>query len=739
MQYELVKPEIFLERVKKNSCIDYECIKKAVDFTIVAHHNQKRDSGEDYVIHPLNVALILLEMKFGTSTIIAGLLHDVIEDTKFTKEEINELFGSEVAFLVDGVTKLVGVNYRSNIARKKIQAENFRRFLLSLTQDVRVLAIKLADRLHNMRTLTYVSKERQIRIANETLDIYTPLANLFGFAKIRWELEDLSFKYSKPEIYSKIVKMVAEKKVIRDEYINSVIPLINDILKTNDIKAEIFGRSKHFYSIYRKNIVRKVPYDEIYDLAAIRIIVSEISECYQTLGLIHNRFEPFNIVKDYIARPKPNGYQSLHTIVLGPKGKKIEIQIRTKKMNFVAEEGIAAHWRYKEFNDYSEKGYRQEINKSKMQKSFERQISEIRSILKNNSDISKFNQVASSQIKNLYKNIIIVLSPKGDYYKLPNNSSTLDFAFAVHTDIGFYYSGAKINGKIANLGTKLKSGDVVEILTANKPTLNKDWIKYLHTNRAQNRVKSYLRRKEIEASIKLGKDILFKKLGRKSIELKENQISDLLIKFHIKDHSTFYSMIGFGKIQITDIVDELRKEKKINQKDEKSLSEKEWIASIQNSISGIKINDIENVLFRFAKCCNPVPGDSILGFITRGRGISIHKINCKEGEFLKAIKEKSDRIIPITWDFSSKNIANHKTAEIKINSIKINNFFLEIFKILSKLKIEVLDSKLKNLDYHSEGVIRIMLKAGDEKKIMKRLRSLKGVTSVVIRILDDLK
>ncbi len=740
MQYELINPEIFLEKIKKYPALNFNTISKAVDFMINAHQNQKRDSGEDYIVHPLNVSLILTEMNFGTSTVIAGLLHDVIEDTKYSKEEISELFGEDVAFLVEGVTKLVGVEYNSGTMRKKIQAENFRKFLLSLTHDVRVLAIKLADRLHNMRTLGFVSKERQQRIANETLDIYTPLANLFGFAKIRWELEDLAFKYSKPTEYKKIVKIVAEKKKFRDEYINSVTPLIKQILQSNNINAEIFGRSKHLYSIYRKNIVRKVPYDEIYDLAAIRIIVEEVSECYQTLGLIHNKFEPFNIVKDYIARPKPNGYQSLHTIVLGPKGKKIEIQIRTKKMNFIAEEGIAAHWRYKEFNDYSEKGYQQEINKSKMQKSFETQISEIRAILKNNLDLSKFNQAASSQIKNLYKNIIIVLSPKGDYYKLPENASTLDFAFAVHTDVGSHYAGAKINGRMANLSSKLKSGDIVEILTANKPTINKDWLKYLHSTRAQSRVKSYLRRVEIDAAITLGKDILHKKLSKKSIEFNESDISSLLSKFHIKDHSTFYSMIGFGKILISDILEELQKDKKSSEdipKNEKKISNEDWIASIQNSVSGIKINDINNILFRFAKCCNPVPGDNIIGFVTRGSGITIHKTDCRDGELLKAISEKSDRIIPIDWDFSSKKNVFLKTVRVKINAEKLNNFFLEIFKVLSKLKVEVLDSKLRKSENFAEGVIKIKIKLGDEKKIMKRLRSIKGVTSVSYKFIEE--
>ncbi len=741
MKYELITPNIFLEKVKKYTTVNYDCIEKAVKFTIEAHKNQKRESGEEYVTHPLNVALILLEMNFGTSTVIAGLLHDVIEDTKYSKEEISELFGEDVAFLVEGVTKLVGVKFSSSESKKKIQAENFRRFLLSLTRDVRVLAIKLADRLHNMRTLGFVSQDRQLRIANETLDIYTPLANLFGFAKIRWELEDLSFKYSKPEEFKKIVKIVSEKKVIRDEYINSIKPIIGNILKKNKIQAEIYGRSKHLYSIYRKNIVRKVPYNEIYDLAAIRIIVNEVSECYQALGLIHNKFEPFNIVKDYIARPKPNGYQSLHTIVLGPNGKKIEIQIRTKKMNYIAEEGIAAHWRYKEFNDYSERGYKKEINKSKMQSSFETQISEIRSILKNNLDMSKFNSIATSQIKNLYKNIIIVLSPKGDYYKLQNDASTLDFAFAIHTDVGTHYAGAKINGKIANFGSKLKSGDVVEILTASNPTINKDWLKYLHSTRAQNRVKSYLRRIEIEEAIKLGKDILNKKLIKKSIDFTEGDISVLLSKFHIKDHSTFYSMVGFGKLLISDIIEELRNNQGAiqNSKNEKTLTNKEWIASIQNSVSGIKINDINNILFRFAKCCNPVPGDKIIGFTTRGRGITIHKIDCHESELVKAINEKSDRIIPIEWDFNSKKSTYLKTAKIKISATKINNFFLEIFKILSKLKVDVIDSKLQNFENCSEGIIKIKVKLGDEKKIMRKLRSVKGVTSVSCQIIEDLK
>ncbi len=660
-------------------------LKKAVDFATEAHTDQKRNSGEEYIIHPLNTAYILAKLNMDTSVIIAGLLHDVIEDTHYDYQYIEKLFGERVAGLVEGVTKISDLHFKGSSQMDK-QAENFRKLLVSITKDVRVILIKLADRLHNMRTIKYLPVVKQKRIARSTLSIYAPLANRFGLSWIKNELEDRCLKVLHPNAYKRIAALVQTKKEQRDKFLNEVVcKQIHQQLKKYNITAEVRSRSKHFYSIFRKNSVRGVPYEEILDLNAVRILVDKQEECYYAFGALHAVYKPLNIVKDYIANPKPNGYQSLHTIVIGPQNKKLEVQIRTHKMEKFAEEGVAAHWRYKENASYSNKTLEKKASQG-VNQDFETQLGFVRKFLQNNAE-----QVSDDFLDNLqmdlYPEIIIVTTPKGDLMELPQGASVLDFAFSIHSQVGSCCLSGKVNGVIKPLREKLKTGDKVEVETSNKINISKNWLKYVKSSKARSKIRSHLKKRRLEDAIELGKEIFVKKCRKFHLKFNsEQEIIELSRKFHISNTQDFYAQLGQGNIIFPQIIEKL----KANPTETKKKSPEKKKENKAETVSGVIVDGQKNLMIKYAGCCTPLPGDKVIGFVTKGRGIIVHKQDCHEVNFLQKQKEMPERFISIDWDYTSgKSSPKSKQNRLKIVCKNKNNILIDILSIIAKYDLTV--------------------------------------------------
>ncbi len=713
------------ELAKLNNSPDIDQLKRAVDFASQAHQGQKRDSGEDYIIHPLNTAYILAKLNMDTSVIIAGLLHDVIEDTQHDHQSVCELFGERVAGLVEGVTKISDLHFEGSSHMDK-QAENFRKLLVSITKDVRVILIKLADRLHNMRTINYLPAAKQKRIARSTLSIYAPLANRFGLSWIKNELEDRCLKVLHPSSYQRIAALVQIKKEQRDKFLNEVVcKQIDQQLQKYNIKAKVLSRSKHFYSIFRKNSVRGVPYEEILDLNAVRILVDKQEECYYAFGALHAVYKPLNIVKDYIANPKPNGYQSLHTVVIGPQNKKLEVQIRTHNMDKYAEEGVAAHWRYKERTNYSNKNLERAASQGVSQE-FESQLGFVRKFLQNNAE-----QVSDDFLDNLqmdlYPEIIIVTTPKGDLIELPKGACILDFAFFIHTQVGSCCLSGKVNGVIKPLRTKLKTGDKVEVETSNKINISKNWLKYVKSSKARSKIRSHLKKRRLEDAIELGKEIFVKKCRKFHLKFdSEQEVIDLAKKFHFSNAQDFYAHLGQGNIIFDQIIQKMRSttpesKKKIPEKKKESLTDK---------ISGVIVDGQKNLMIKYAGCCTPLPGDKIIGFVTKGRGIIVHRQDCHEPNFLLKQEQMPERFISIDWDYSS----GKSTGKGNINRLKIvcknkSNILIDILSIIAKydLSVEKTGSKLRK-DHNLE--ITLFLVTSTPQSLNKAIAEIEKLGTV---------
>ncbi|MFQ5632909.1 MAG: RelA/SpoT family protein, partial [bacterium] len=575
--------------------MDEGLVKKAFFFAKEAHKNQLRKSGEPYFDHPVWVAKILTDLKLDFVTVIGGLLHDVVEDTGVTLAEVEEEFSAEIALLVDGVTKISVLKFDSVEQR---QAENFRKMILTMVKDVRVILIKFADRLHNMRTLDYLPPKKQLRIAIETRDVYAPLAHRLGIAKVKWELEDLCMKAIEPNAYWELVRNLSDRREEREAYIRKFTTPIRKELKETGIKAKLTGRPKHLYSIYLKMNRYEKSLDEIYDLLAIRIIVKRVEDCYFALGLVHSLFTPIQErFKDYIATPKSNMYQSLHTTVIGIDGIKVEVQIRTDDMHRTAEEGVAAHWLYKDG-----KAREDEVDKH---------LAWLRQVLEWQNDTND----PKEYMENLRIDLF-VLSPRGDLFKLPLGSTPVDFAFAVHTDIGLHCIGAKVNGKIVPLIYEVKSGDSVEILTSANQKPNMDWLKFVRTTKARSRIKKWLRESEFEHSQKLGEEILHKQFKRYKINKEQVDLKELVQSFGLSDQNQLLSAIGRGDVSIQSVLSKIAPEKFVTLKDESVL--KKFLSRARGSANGVRVQGLDNLLIHFAKCCHPVPGDKIFGFISQG-------------------------------------------------------------------------------------------------------------------------
>ena len=644
---------------------DIKLVEKAYYYGKKAHDGQLRKSGEPYFIHPIAVANILAEMELDFQTIAAGLLHDVVEDTEYTYEDIKNEFGQEVADLVDGVTKLGQIKYQS---KEETQAENLRKMFLAMSKDIRVILIKLADRLHNMRTLKFMPPEKAKSKATETLEIYGGIANRLGIYKIKWELEDIALRYIDADGYYELVDKVAKKRSQREAYIHGIVDILREKFQDVNIKCDVTGRPKHFYSIYRKMKNKNKDFEEIYDLMAVRIIVDSVKDCYAVLGMVHTLWKPIpGRFKDYIAMPKPNMYQSLHTIVVGPDGEPVEIQIRTKEMHNIAEYGIAAHWKYKEGRC-----------NSKQSKS-EEKLQWLRQMLEWEKDLKDPQEFMDALKDDLFNSQVYVFTPKGDVIELPAGSTPIDFAYRVHTNIGNKCVGAKINGRIVPLDYKLQNGNIAEILTSsNSHGPSRDWVNMVQTPNAKSKIRQWFKKERREENIERGTAILEKEFKRYGIPMKdpvcEKQMIQLAKKFNQPSVEDLIATIGYGGIMSSQIVPKIRdvygKELAKKNVENKSIEDinKQNIAKQENKKKrrkmlpqGITVEGIDNILVRFAKCCNPIPGDEIIGYITKGRGVAVHRKDCPnsnlENEYFK------NRIVNVSWETSK--VASFE-AEIQI-------------------------------------------------------------------------
>ena len=637
--------EEVLETVKKsNRRADLKIIKRAYEYAKDKHKDQLRRSGEPYIIHPIQVAYILSTLGLDHSTICAALLHDVIEDTDVTLEDIAKEFSPEIAEMVDGVTKLSKLNYTSE---QEQQVENYRKMFLAMGKDIRVILIKLADRLHNMRTLKYLTRDRQIANAKETMDLYAPLANRLGMYSLKWELEDLSFKYLYPEDYRELVEGIDKKREERLKFIDQIMQEIKVELKKQKIVAEITGRAKHLYSIYRKMQRDNKTLDQIYDLFALRIIVNSVKDCYAALGVVHELYNPMpGRFKDYISVPKPNMYQSLHTTLIGPKGTPFEVQIRTWDMHRIAEYGIAAHWAYKEASFLGGKKANVTVEEDK--------LSWLRETLEWQKDMQDPQEFLNTLKTELFEDEVYVFTPKGKILVLPNGATPIDFAYAIHAEIGNHMTGCKINSKMMPIVTKLKNGDIVEIVTSDKSKgPSRDWLKFIKSSTAKTRIQQWFKKNEREANIAKGKDALereVKRIGMSYQELFKPEFVDVAVnRYKFNSLDDMYASVGFGTITAGKIVSRVLEEyRKVNKEEniEEKIEELKKTKEDKPSSSGIIVKGIDNCLVRLSKCCNPVPGDEIVGYITKGRGVSVHRKDCKN---VKDLFEEENRMIDVSW------------------------------------------------------------------------------------------
>ena len=694
-----------------------------------AHKGQFRKSGAPYIEHPVQIAYIASTLSLDSTALAACLLHDVVEDTPYTYQDIEMLFGKQVAELVDGVTKLRKIQYRT---QEEQQVENLRKMFLAMAKDIRVVIIKLIDRLHNMRTLKYMRPDKQLTISKETLEVYAPLAHRLGMSKIKVELEDLSLKYLDPVAYEEIRLNIAQKKSEREKYINDIISSMSTQLKELDINCQISGRAKHFYSIFRKMYTQNKSIDELYDLFAVRIIVDSVSDCYAVLGMVHESYTPVPMrFKDYIAMPKPNMYQSLHTTVIGPNGTPLEIQIRTWEMHKVAEEGIAAHWKYKEGISG--------------QTDMDSKLEWVRQLLDTQVDIIDTDDFFNTLKIDLFADEVFVFTPQGKAISLPAKSTVIDFAFAIHSQVGYKMSGAKVNGRIVPNNYILKNGEIVEILTANSHGPSRDWLKICRTSQARNKINQWFKRERRDENIEHGKTYIERELRRLNhthAELFRPEWIDILLKKHgFMSLDDLYASVGYGGLTAQKVVMRLREEyikenreqqakKKLEAAFEEEQPQQEEPKERKRfSSKGIIVKDIENCLVRLAKCCNPVAGDDIVGFITKGRGVSVHRQDCPNMSPSVLSDEDKERLIEVLWDDEKSGAY---IANLQIEAPDRDGVLIEITTILSNLKIPF---KSVNAYVNKKGIAIIQIgveikNTSDLATLTKKIKQIQGVTTV---------
>lgn len=707
MKEQIVRFMDISDVLVRNGVTDLGKLYNAYTYAATKHRGQLRKSGAPYLSHPLNVAKILADMNMDLDTVVSGLLHDTLEDTDATYDELKTLFGEDAAFLVDGVSKIGKIKFRS---REEKQAENFRKMLVSVSKDVRVIVIKLADRLHNMRTIEYLPDEKAHRIAAETLEIYAPLAHRLGIAWIKWELEDLSFRVLEPEKYYDIHDKVKLKRSEREQYLHKVKGIIEKQLHENNIKDfELSGRPKHFYSIYHKMVVKKTSFEEIYDLIALRVLVNTVSDCYATLGIIHTLWKPIpGRFKDFIAMPKSNMYQSLHTTVFGPQGLRVEFQIRTYVMHKIAEEGIAAHWKYKEGKALDPKEDKAFI--------WLRQLLEQK-------ELNKPTDLVEALKEDILPTQIYVFTPKGDLVELPVGSTPIDFAYAIHTEIGHSCVGAKADGRIIPLKYRLKNGEKVEIIISHKSEPKRDWLNIVKTSRAKIRIRSFLRKKEQDKALEYGEWLIeteFKQhnLDYKTLILDQKNIDNILKKFALKSLEELYLNVGFGRISSKQVVHLFAEEE---------LSIKPGLKQGKRHIGPFLVDGIDNMMIKVARCCNPLPGDDIKGYISSGKGIVVHKSTCKN---LLLPSVNTDKLIDIKWDESR----DYKMAvDLSLVAEDRKGLLNDVTSVLKESGINIVELTAKSLDAkHANQKMKIEIANKEElNNVIAKIKSIQGIQKVI--------
>ena len=681
---------------------DIADIKRAFDYAAKLHEGQYRISEEPYIIHPVEVAKILIDLMVDKNTIIAALLHDVIEDTDTKPEEIKELFGDDVLNLVQGVTKLGKLQFKSKEER---QAENFRRMFIAMANDVRVIFLKLSDRLHNMRTLNYMAAAKQQRIAQETLDIFAPLANRLGIGKIKAELEDLSLRYLNPEKYFEIAQLVALKKAERDATIQVLIEKIDKLLKQNHIEAKISGRSKHYYSIYSKMKRQNIAFHDLYDISAVRVIVNTVNECYEVLGIIHSQFKPIpGRFKDYIAMPKGNLYRSLHTSVLGPKSKPIEVQIRTHEMHQVAEYGVAAHWKYKEVGSKA-------VTKEDMCFSWMRKLAEMDKETRNAAEY-----VESVKL-DLFSDQVFAFTPMGDVIDLPVNATPVDFAFRIHTDVGFKITGALINGRIAQLDTKLKNGDIVEIMTSKNGTPKLDWLNFVVTKLAQSRIRQWYKKNNKDQHIQLGRSMLEAELTRQKFDdlMKSGELKEIAQQMNYTSQDDLFAALGYGETTVNKITNRIKKPED---------AEQPVISHTRQKKSKNDIVGLEGMLYNFAKCCTPIPGEPIIGVVTRSKGVTVHRIDCP---LLENIPE--ERYLDIKW--ADTNLNKTYVASIRIDVQDKLGILKDVMIQLADCNTNIAYANIKSNAVKKIGIIEMGIEVDNISRLRDVITKLQSIPEVI--------
>ena len=733
---DFTSPEVLyrelISSVKKYHPSDsVHMIEKAYEIASKAHEGQVRKSGEPYIIHPLCVAIILADLELDKETIVAGILHDVVEDTVMTEEELTDLFGSEVALLVDGVTKLGQLNYSSD--KLEVQAENLRKMFLAMAKDIRVILIKLADRLHNMRTLKYMPERKQKEKARETMDIYAPIAQRLGISKVKVELDDLSLKYLKPEVYYDLVDKIAVRKSEREKFIHEIVDEVKSHMVKAKIDAQVDGRVKHFFSIYKKMVNQDKTLDQIYDLFAVRIIVDTVKDCYAALGIIHEMYKPIpGRFKDYIAMPKPNMYQSLHTTLIGPKGQPFEIQIRTFEMHRTAEYGIAAHWKYKEASD----GKKTDAEKEEEKLSWLRQILEWQRDMPDNHEFMSF---LKSDL-DLFAENVYCFSPAGDVKALPAGSTTIDFAYSVHSAVGNKMVGARVNGKLVPIDYVIQNGDRVEIITSqNSRGPSRDWLKIVKSTQAKNKINQWFRQELKEDNIIKGREMLAqyaKEKGKPLSEyLKPEYQEAVLRKYGFRDWDSVLAAIGHGGLKegqvlnkLADGYDKVHKKELTDKKVMEAVSENRDKLHVGKKQGGIVVKGIHDVAVRFAKCCSPIPGDEIIGFVTRGRGVTIHRTDCVNIIHM----DENDRIRLIDAEWQSEDIAKDQlfTAEINVYANNRTGLLVDVSRLFTERKIDIASINVRT-SKQGTATISITFDVHSSEELDQMIAKLRQVESVL--------
>ncbi|MBE0466373.1 MAG: bifunctional (p)ppGpp synthetase/guanosine-3',5'-bis(diphosphate) 3'-pyrophosphohydrolase [Candidatus Desulforudis sp.] len=662
--------EPLVTRIQKyNPHIDVSVLQRAYEFAFEAHHSQKRISGEDFIEHPLEVARILAELELDVESVVGGLLHDTMEDAGVDLCVIREEFGDEVALLVDGVTKLRRLSYRS---KEEQQAENLRKMFLAMAKDVRVILIKLADRLHNLRTLQYHSIPKQREIAQETLEIFAPLAHRLGIYRIKWEIEDIAFRHREPEKYYELAHRLSSSRGVREEYIEQVIELLRGKLGAMGIVSDIQGRPKHLYSIYQKMLEQQKDLNEIFDILGIRVLVDTVKDCYAAVGVIHTLWKPVpGRFKDFIAMPKSNMYQSLHTSVIGPEGEILEIQIRTRDMHRTAEYGIAAHWRYKT-------GVRDDP-------AYDEKLAWLRQILEWQHELRDAREFMETLKIDLFADSVYVFTPMGDVLELPNGAVPLDFAYRIHTDLGHRCIGARVNGKLVSLNYRLQTGDIVDIIKAKQPSPSRDWLNVVKTSQAKTKIRQWFKREQREENVNRGREALEREARKQGVEvehLRGERMLELGKRYTLHSVEDIYAAVGLGVVAAGALVSRLKEQTRLPRPDDEMpevmVEQKRWSKSTQ----GIRVLGIDNLLVRLAHCCNPVPGDPIVGYITRGRGVSVHREDCRNMGLWR--EREQERLVSVAWD---KQFNASFQLRLAVSGMDRAGLLRDVMNVLSEMKI----------------------------------------------------